>query len=95
MKCPKCSGKMLYDPPRWSTDTASYRCLCGNRVWEPIQTVMPMSAIPPLNVSKPKTEEDKKARKLIYLNHKKARLEQELQIIKGKMGGIEYGDSCL
>jgi hypothetical protein len=47
MKCPKCSGLRIYEPPSFQGDVGSMRCLnCGERQWEAMKVVIP--EIPPL-----------------------------------------------
>ena len=42
MKCPRCSGFLLYQYGRWFGEANSLHCLnCGHYIWEPPRVYMP------------------------------------------------------
>lgn len=76
VKCPKCQGKMIYDPPRHEGDVGSAKCLiCGNRIWEPAKIVMPIVPDPGPGAKKmPPTERLEEAARINEMSKLRKRL---------------------
>lgn len=91
MKCPKCNGLVMIDPPRWFGDAYSAKCLiCGNRIWKEPEVAKPMPAPEPAPQMLTKAEKEQRrieaqAKRKAEIKAKRDRLLREVKKLEARI----------